>query len=770
MSYSFGTQDTITNISRSTTADGDALNDKVVLPLSSRDATILSDVNTTYDIADDVITTVNAYSASWLISKVSGFSAISVSSTYDGTKTKLTGASKFSKELEITTKPDNLFTAYPSDNTIVFSAKDLAADSSFSSNYKFFKQAHSNGLSVPDSVALPILNYDKGTNTVSDHSFRYGNEFKTDASVTVSSVKCQLDGPCYAANYNALQQSISMIPVSVTTSSLGLMHNGEYPYLRSYTVTFHTEDVVTKEDASSTTVSDEVFCTINADFSKGDIMIIPHNAALISKSASFIVVDPPPDLKTQLYDAFAEDKSKMVIDVDLTKPYDMGTLLRYEYPISVKTNSKTLKLKVYNTETPVAKPYSQSEHYYPLTVATVMLPSTISNKSISIKGWNIATNCSLGHRFSNATVSSMALFESSADNSSIAIYNSSASKSAFAHDYSTASDASIACITGYATMSSFASYNCLAENKSIAVLTAEAKNSSIAMLYDGVQKPLAYNYSIAIKGSKACATYDTQRMYNVALLTSHNYGRSYDFVAVSSESLNDWCYDVVFSKTSYGNNDANYTKCLAAVYSEAEYGGLALTNSTAWHSASAAVSITNSLAEHYCAESIAICNASAKGGSNHALAMVNSIAEATSPSAISLVDSTCTGIGTLALAAVNSTAADGSISAVALVNSITHHTSNGSIAIINSTAKGCGVSIINSDNLQKIGDSFRSITIDSEMTYGSSSLNWRYKSTADYGFYADANGVVNGVTIKNVAGSTISKSDMKTRTLYLAKL
>lgn len=115
-------------------------------------------------------------------------------------------------------------------------------------------------------------------------------------------------------------------------------------------------------------------------------------------------------------------------------------------------------------------------------------------------------------------------------------------------------------------------------------------------------------------------------------------------------------------------------------------------------------------------------------------------------------------------------ATDSSISAVALVNSITHHDSNGSIAIINSTAKGCGVSIINSDNQSKSGDSLSSITIDSEMTYGSSSLNWRYKSTADYGFYADANGVVNGVTIKNVAGSTISKSDMKTRTLYLAKL
>lgn len=643
MSYSFGTQDTITNISRSTTADGDALNDKVVLPLSSRDATILSDVNTTYDIADDVITTVNAYSDSWLNSKVSGFSAISVSSTYDGSKTKLTGASKFSKELEITTKPDNLFTAYPSDNTIVFSAKDLAADSSFSSNYKFFKQAHSNGLSVPDSVALPILNYDKGTNTVSDHSFRYGNEFKTDASVTVSSVKCQLDGPCYAANYNTSQQSISMIPVSVTTSSLGLMHNDEYPHLRSYTVTFHTEDVVPKEDASPTTVSDEVFCTISADFSKGDIMIIPQYATFINKSASFIVVDPPSDLKTQLYDAFAKDKSKMVIDVDLTKPYDIGTLFENKYHISVKTNSKTLKLKVYNTETPVAKPYSQSElvDYYHLTVATVMLPSTISNKSISIKGWNVATNCSLGHRFSNATVSSMALFESSADNSSISIYNSSASKSAFAHDYSTASDASIACITGYATMSSFASYNCLAVNKSIAVLTAEAKNSSIAMLHDGVQKPLAYNYSIAIKGSKACVTYDKQHMYNVALLTSHNSGHSYDFVAVSSESLNDWCYDVVFSKTSYGYNDANYTKCLAAVYSEAEYGGLALTNSIAWASARAAVSITNSLAGNSCAESIAICNASANGGSNHALAMVNSIAGDTSPSAISLVDSIC---------------------------------------------------------------------------------------------------------------------------------
>ena len=217
--YNFSNDENVTKLDRTTIADGDNLNAINVLPLSSRDSTLLNDLNETYDVVDDVTTTVSTYSGSWQNSAISGFSAIQVSSLNDHSVKKFVGGAAFTDRFTIVTYPIDLFRiGLDSNGYFRFSAADMLNSPAYSSYYKLYKTLNgTSNVDLPGSVALRWSNC-KCTDYSFTDSMATPDDNVSHSSVYIPFVKDENGN-------DTTNHSISFSEGDTTNKSLNLSYN-----------------------------------------------------------------------------------------------------------------------------------------------------------------------------------------------------------------------------------------------------------------------------------------------------------------------------------------------------------------------------------------------------------------------------------------------------------------------------------------------------------------------------------------------------------------
>lgn len=228
--YSFNNNITM-QFNRNTIADGDNLYTNVESKLFNRDVEVLDYCNTTYDVLDSAITTVNTYSASWLNSKIHGFSAIKVSATNLQNELTFTGGGSFASTFTVNSDSKaNTFTAQLVNDTVRFSAKDVINDTTFSSYYKEWKKKNTSKTLDLDSVSLNGVDYSK----VDKFSYKFASTFDIKMNATSATIT---NSSCYLfQEYNGGTGKYTVTDKSISTnyaasySSIRVIHNNDNTY------------------------------------------------------------------------------------------------------------------------------------------------------------------------------------------------------------------------------------------------------------------------------------------------------------------------------------------------------------------------------------------------------------------------------------------------------------------------------------------------------------------------------------------------------------
>lgn len=759
--YNFSNDENVIKLDRNTIADGDNLNFIDILPLSSRDSTLLNDLNETYDVVDDVSTTVSTYSGSWQNSAISGFSAIQVSSVNDNNVKKFIGGAAFTDRFTILTYPIDLFRIkLDSNGYFQFSAADMLNSPAYSSYYKLYKTLNgTSNIDLPGSVALRWSNC-KCTDYSFTDSMATPDDNVSHSSVYIPFVKDENGN-------DTTNHSISFSEGDTTNKSLNLSYNTKAVNVEHGS--FDNTDVINDGTTLSTPVhisrifGEDNNISIALTVAKDNWRTIPASYTNNPFSV-YIYIDDYSNIKQIYNNATQQTISLKESDktVFLTSRHNYEQQLELDLKIELKDASIdtnfTLNVKFVDSNVIFDETYPS---YQRLTVETnvnkIIEKSIVDNCSISLKGANYVTNSSFAIQNSTAKDCSFAMiYNSYATNSSFAFIKSNAIDKSLAMKNYNAADCSIGLMTfnnaNSAVASSFAHYYGDAFSGSVATQNSYASGYSFA----GYWYSEAKNNSFAIKGSTA--------LYNsFAYCNSTANGAGYGFAIINSNSQ-DGGYNLALINSTVAWNGYNIAAVnstakdysVALLTSEADHSSFAILDSTAVNSI-AQVALANSLCTAATTGAIAICNSTAEDGANYSIAIANSIARYGSNHTI---------------AACNSTGSGTTYYSVSLTQSLTYHTGP-NVAIGKSTAVGMhSYALFNSiTSAASYGDASSAIALcDSQSLFGNGSLTWHMRNLNDTkGFYATSAGVVNGVKLSLVK-SKIKISDMQSNTKYIFKL
>lgn len=793
MSYSFN--QITSGIDSSTIADGDKLYSVTLKPLIEHDETILGGINDTYSAIDSVTSTVHNNVNTWQNSAVSGFSAVSVSSKFNDALTKLTGKSKFDKDLQIEVSPCKYLTVKEITNQgkkyVQISAMNTAVEQSYSSYYKIWKNTNktlNSTLSLPDSVSLGY-----GNSYTTDYSFNFGGFISPlDAYSKTSSVNiqnCIDEDPWLNANEfvnSAHDQSICFNCVNGTCSESSFACSYDryatlthiaYPERTSF-----SEDLIVYEVDLPAIKIDEFDKTFdNYELKHGfeikfDIGVTSVESLLLALKAviedgtneqqlNFYYADKT-GAYHNVYNCFTDEvflhanqqqhyitirffmSFTCVGDVDLTCPTHCKFYIEPANSVPIQNityenngcylfRNYSPILKVDNNNTITAETYDYAR-----------------NRSFSMKGSNYADNHSITINHSTATNYSIGLYESTATNSAIAIDDSYASAQSVAMFESTAHDSSFAHAISVAEYSSYSYYNSLATYNSLGLFYSTALNNCVS-LWQGY----AVNDSVAMKGSTA---YYNSFAAHTAI--ADGAGKS---IALYNSSAQDAGYGIaLLNSRTYQNGYS-----IALLNSIASEKCIALLNSSAMNGTVSSIAINSSLIEDNGSRcSIAMNHSEVNDVAASSIALVNSTAYEGALASIAINNSKCGAAAPYSIALINSTVYDGAASSFALCNSLTQR-SGASVAILDSSATYDSVCLFSSTNYSNLTTPAHSaINIASTANNGDCSLTWMNKhNVSDPGFYATSAGIVNGVNIKLLTKS-INVADMEQNVKYVCKL
>ena len=759
--YNFSNDENVIKLDRTTIADGDNLNSVNVLPLSSRDSTLLNDLNETYDVVDDVVTTVSTYSGSWQNSAISGFSAIQVSSLNDHSVKKFVGGAAFTDRFTIVTYPIDLFRiGLDSTNGYFrFSAADMLNAPTYSSYYKLYKTLNgTSNIDLPGSVALRWSNC-KCTDYSFTDSLATPDDNVSHSSVYIPFIKDENGN-------DTTDQSISFSEGDTTNKSLNLSYNTKAINVRNDY--FSNTDIIDDDTTISTPIhiskiidADGVSIKLSVD--KDDWRTKPNTTYYWNPFSVYVYIDDYSNIKqiTNLLTGNTislKESDKTVFSTYRDHNYQ---LLNLKLKIDLKDNSidTDFRLNVKFVEAGVFfddtyPSYARLPVY--VTVDRIIEKSIVDNCSISLKGANYVTNSSFAIHNSTATDCSLAMILNSyATNSSFAFNNATAVDKSFALKKYNAEDCSFGLMSfDYrdSVASSFAHYYSDAYTGSFATQNSYASGYSFA----GYWYSTAHNHSFAIKGSVA-------KYNSFAYCNSTAEGAGYGFAAVESTTQDGGnSFALVDSHTNWNGKNIAAVNSTAKDYSvalltsEADYSSFAILDSTAVNSI-AQVALANSTCTDGTTGAIAICNSTAQNNANYSVVIANSVANNGSNHT---------------LVACNSTGSDSTVYSVSLTRSLTYHTGP-NVAIGQSTAVGMhSYALLNSiTSGASYFDAYSAIALcEAQSLFGNGSLTWNMTNTNDTnGFYATSAGVVNGVKLSLVK-SQIKVSDMQANTKYIFKL
>lgn len=689
MAYSFLPSETITFNGRTTIADGDALNSGVLLPLSSRDSTILKDCNETYPYVDSVNNTVKTHSASWQNSAISGFSGLTVISTSNNNTWNINGGQSFSKVLSFTSPQSEYFKCALQNNAVVFSAKDTLNDTSFSSYYKLWWYGinkQSNHLSLIDSVAL---RYVSPTDVVSDHSFAaftYKNNF-TDNSVTLSSISIPIDEKT-DLHYNASNCSINLGGSEACTNS-----SVNFPVI-SYSTTvnggvagFYTPPEADMHEITLPTMSLDVGGTNKIDYPERqyiqlsiEMRVKDDNTGYSPRSVpcAYLTVELPAGKKLYYDDPDTGEPVEVSYNnTQVGMSYHSGPFIISEAAITQAQHVYTLLGKGaqnYDIKVKLALPdgysfFTYQGSYGAKTWTRYIACVNATNKSVLLFGGGSADNCSIAVDYSVAGASSMALYNSEAELYSIATHYSKAASASLASMTSYAYDFSNAYGMGTAYASSYAHFDAYASANSVASFVSTAKIDSIAFFAS-----TASAQSIAIKGSRCAGGAHSLALinstaedagYNIAMCNSTARSNGYNIALVSSVA------EYSPSSIALVNSTAQDTS-VALASSFSKYKSLAAACSYAGDSVTGGIALVKSHTEDGAYYSISVCNSTAEDGAMSSCSLVQSNNGDSAPQSIAICNSLNEYSNSGGFACVDSTARSNYGYSDAFIGSTTH--------------------------------------------------------------------------------------------------
>lgn len=758
--YNFSNNENVTKLDRTTIADGDNLNAINILPLSSRDSTLLNDLNETYDVVDDVTTTVSTYSGSWQNSAISGFSAIQVSSLNDHSVKKFVGGAGFTDRFTIVTYPIDLFRiGLDSNGYFRFSAADMLNAPTYSSYYKLYKTLNgTSNIDLPGSVALRWSNCNCTDYSFTD-SLATPDDNVSHSSVYIPFIKDENGN-------DTTDQSISFSEGDTTNKSLNLSYNTKSITIRNDY--FNNTDVIDDGTTLSTPIHiskiiDTDGISIKLAVDKNNWRTKPNTTYYWNPFSVYVYIDDYSNIKqiTNLNTGNIISLKESDKTVFSTYAVHNNQTLRLNLKIDLKDNSIDtnfrLNVKFVDSDVFFDDTFpSYATLAVDVTVDRIIEKSIVDNCSISLKGANYVTNSSFAIHNSTATDCSLAIILNSyATNSSFAFNNATAVDRSFALKKYNAEDCSFGLMSfDYrdSVASSFAHYYSDAYSGAFATQNSYASGYSFA----GYWFSTAHNHSFAIKGSIA-------KYNSFAYCNSTAVGAGYGFAAVESTTEEGGTSFALVDSHTYWNG-----KSIAAVNSTAKNYSVALLTSEAEHSsfaildsiavnATAQVALANSLCTDGTTGAIAICNSTAQNGADHSIAIANSVTQNGSNHT---------------LAVCNSTGTDSTIYSVSLTQSLAYHTGP-NVAIGQSTAVGIhSYALLNSiTSAASYFDASSAIALcEARSLFGNGSLTWNMTSPNDtQGFYATSAGVVNGVKL-SIVKSKIKISDMQANTKYIFKL
>lgn len=656
MAYSFLPSETISFNGRTTIADGDALNSGVLLPLSSRDSTILKDCNETYPYIDSVNNTVKTHSASWQNSAISGFSGLTVISTSTHDTWNIAGGQSFSKVLSFTSPQSEYFKCALQNNAVVFSAKDTLNDTSFSSYYKLWWYGinkQSNHVSLIDSVALRFVS---PTDVVSDHSFAaftYKNDF-TDNNISTSSISIPIDEKT-ELRYDTSNCSINLgISEACTNSSVN------FPVISHYTTTnggeggFYTPPEAGLHEITFPAMTLTVGGTNKVDYPERQYIQLSVEIRVIDDSTgraptsvpyAYLTVELPEGKK--LYYDDQETGERVEVSYNNTQigmTYHSGSFIISQTAITNAQYVYTLLGKGaqnYDIKMKLALPDGYSFHtaqgsYHAKTWTQYIACINATNKSVLLFGGGSADNCSVAVDYSVAGASSMALYNSDAELYSIATHYSKAASASIAAMTSYACDFSNAYGLGTAYASSYVHFYAYASANSIASFVSTAQKDSIAFFAS-----TASAQSIAIKGSRCAGGAHSLALinstaqdagYNIAMCNSTAQSNGYNIALVNSVA------EYSPSSIALVNSTAQDTS-IALVSSFSKYLSFAAACSYASGSVTGGIALVKSYTRDGAYYGISVCNSTAEDGAASACALVQSRIEDSAPQSIAICNS-----------------------------------------------------------------------------------------------------------------------------------
>ncbi len=813
MSYSFN--QITSGIDSSTIADGDKLYSVTLKPLIEHDETILSGINDTYSAIDSVTSTVHNNVNAWQNSAVSGFSAVSVSSKFNDTLTKLTGKSKFDKDLQIEVSPCKYLTVKEITNQgkkyVQISAMNTAVEQSYSSYYKIWKNNNktlNSTLSLPDSVALgygiaeyttKAINYQSYLNSyTTDYSFNFGgfispalretlDVYSNTSSVNIQN--CIDEDPWLNANEfvnSANDQSIcfNSFNGACSESSFACSHDSystltHVAYLEQ---TSFSEDLIVYEVDLPAIKIDEFDKTFdNYELKHGfeikfDIGVTPVEGLLLALKAviedgtherqlNFYYADET-DTYRNVYDCFtdvvflhvAQQKQHITIrffmNFTCVGDVDLTRPTHCKFYIEPANSVPIQSITYENNTCWLYRNYSPILKTDIDDTITAETYDYAHNRSFSMKGSNYADNHSITINHSTATNYSIGLYESTATNSAIAIDDSYASAQSVAMFESTAHDSSFAHAISVAEYSSYSYYNSSATHNSLGLFFGIALNNCVS-LWEG----LAIAGSVAMKGSIA--------YYNSFAAHTAIAGDAGNSIALYNSTAQDAGYGIaLLNSRTYQNGYS-----IALLNSIASEKCIALLNSSAINGTVSSIAINSSLIEDTGSKcSIAMNHSEVNDAAASSIALVNSTVYEGALASIAINNSRCRGSAPYSIALINSVCCDGAASSFALCNSLTQR-SGASVAILDSSATYDSVCLFSSTNYAASTVAAHSaINIASTANNGDCSLTWMNKrNDSNPGFYATSAGIVNGVNVKLLTES-INVADMEQNVKYVCKL
>lgn len=670
MAYSFLPSEAITFDGRTTIADGDALNLGVLLPLSSRDSTILKDCNETHSYADSVNNTVKTHSASWQNSAISGFSGLTVISTSTHNTWKIDGGQSFSKMLSFTSPQSEYFKCVLQNNAVVFSAKDTLNDTSFSSYYKLWwyginKQP--NHVSLIDSVALRFVS---PTDVVSDHSFAaftYKNNI--DNVISTSSISIPIDEKTELP-FDTSNCSINFgISDACTNSSVNFPVISHYRTITDRDGGFYTPPEEGMHEITYPTMSLFIGGTNEVDHPERQYIKLSIEAWVIDDKTGYAAISVPcayltvemPAGKKLYYDDIdtGEPVEVSYNNTQIGMTYHAGAFIISEADITkdqyvytpLGKNARTYDLKV-KLALPDGYSFSTRQgNYYAYTLTRYVACVNATNKSVLLFGAGSADDCSVAVDYSVAGASSMALYDSVAERSSIATHYSKATDASLASMTSYADDFSNAYGLGTAYASSYVHFYAYASANSIASFVSTAKIDSIAF-FDSI----ASAQSIAVKGSRCGGGAHSLALikstaedagYNIAMCNSTAKSNGYNIALVNSIAENSPSSIALVNSTaqdtsialasSFGKNHSFAAACSYAA--DGVVGGLALVKSRTQYAAYYGISICNSITDDGAASSCALVDSRIEDSAPQSIAICNSLVGHSNVGGFACIDS-----------------------------------------------------------------------------------------------------------------------------------